>query len=172
MLLPCKALMVLAIAVLMIIPASLPASDVATVVFLVRHAEKAGSSADAPLSEAGRRRAELLARILRDAGIEHIHSTDYSRTRETARPMADQLGIHLAFFDPRELETFAASLKSAGGRHLVVGHSNTTPALVSLLGGEPGVEIDESGEYDRLYVVSIAPGGQVNSILLRYGQPF
>jgi len=158
--------------IFMIIPASLLASDTATVVLLLRHAERADSSSDSPLSEAGRQRADLLAGMLRDAGIEHIHSTDYSRTRETASPIADLLGIPIEFYDPRDLETFAANLKSEGGRHLVVGHSNTTPALTAMLGGEPGSEMDDSGEFDWLYLVSIAPGGEVNSVLLRYGESF
>ena len=38
-----------------------------------------------------------------------------------------------------------------GLRHLVVGHSNTTPPLVELFGGDAGPPIDEASEYDRLY---------------------
>ena len=44
-----------------------------------------------------------------------------------------------------------------------------TPELVGLLGGDAGAPIDEKVEYDRLYVVSIAPGEEVDTILLRYG---
>jgi hypothetical protein len=41
-------------------------------------------------------------------------------------------------------------LRRTGGRHLVVGPSTTTPAMVELLGGEPTAPIHEQGEFDRL----------------------
>ncbi len=110
--------------------------------------------------------------MLRDAGISHIYSTDYTRTRDTVVPIADLLELEIQVYDPYALEAFAEVLKRRGGKHLVVGHSNTTPTLVELLGGEPGTEIDEPGEYDRFYIVSIADDGAVNTTLLRYGQPF
>jgi len=49
----------------------------------------------------------------------------------------------------------AAKLKATPGRHLVVGHSNTTPQLTELLGGDGGEPIVEATEYDRLYVVKM-----------------
>lgn len=137
-------------------------------IFLVRHAEKTEASDDPALSEAGKLRAHELARVLRDAGIQHIYSTDYTRTRDTAAPLAALLKLELELYDPRELAEFAAKLKCRGSRQLVIGHSNTTPELVALLGGDPGEEIDESGEYDRLYIVSIDASG-VTSLLIRYG---
>lgn len=139
-----------------------------TVVFLVRHAERADASRDSELSEAGRQRASELARMLRNADIDNIHSTNYIRTRETAAPLAALLGLKPEFYDAAELAEFAQTLKLQGQRHLVVGHSNTTPELVSLLGGNPGTPIEESGEYDRLYVVTVTESG-VTSVLMRYG---
>ena len=59
-----------------------------------------------------------------------------------------------------------------GGRHLVVGHSNTVPELVALLGGDGGPPIDEAGEYDRLYVVTLTANGRVRSELRHYGVRF
>lgn len=147
------------------------ADGAALVVFLVRHAEKADSSADPPLTEAGHERAQRLARILRDAGIEHVHSSDYIRTRDTAAPLATHAGLAVASYDPGDLPAMAERLKAAGGRHLVVGHSNTTPPLVGLLGGEPGADIEEKHEYDRLYVVTVGKDGAVSTVLLRYGNP-
>ena len=146
-------------------------ADPALVVFLVRHAEKADSSADPPLTEAGHERAQRLARLLRDAGIEYVHSSDYIRTRDTAAPLAAHNGLKVALYDPGDLPAMAQRLKVAGGRHLVVGHSNTTPPLVGLLGGEPGPEIEEGHEYDRLYIVTVGADGAANTVLLRYGKP-
>jgi broad specificity phosphatase PhoE len=141
-------------------------------VFLVRHAEKMDASDDPHLSVAGHARAAALRELLRDAGLEHVHSTDYLRTRDTAAPTAEAHGLQVQYYDPQDLPAFAAHLRETRGRHLVVGHSNTTPALVELLGGRPGPEIDEDAEYDRLYVVTIGKDGAATSILLRYGVPY
>ena len=139
------------------------------VIFLVRHAEKADSGPDPRLTAAGHDRATRLAVTLGSAQIAYVHSSDYARTRDTAAPVAAALGLEVQLYDPRDLPGLAAQLRQTGGRHLVVGHSNTTPALVELLGAKPGVPIDEAGEYDRLYIVTIARDGTTDSALLRYG---
>ena len=148
-----------------------------SVIYLVRHAETAGDRAmdpsNPPLSEAGKARAVALTHALADAGLTSIHSTDLQRTRETAAPMAAATGLEVELYDPSDQSAIRAllgRLASDGGRHLIVGHSNTTPALVRMLGGDPLSPIAES-EYDRLYVVSIAASGEVLSTLLRYGAP-
>ena len=143
-----------------------------SVIFLVRHAEKVDSGADPQLSAAGQERASKLAKTLRNAQIEYVHSSDYVRTRDTAAPVAAALGLEVQLYDPRDLPRLAGQLRQTGGRHLVVGHSNTTPALAELLGAEPGAAIDEASEYDRLYVVTVARDGTTSSALLRYGNPY
>lgn len=143
------------------------------VVFLVRHAEKViTEDKDPELSEAGKERSDQLAATLKSSKIEHIHSSDVKRTRNTAKPVAEALEKEVKIYDPRKLKEFAESLKKEGGRHLVVGHSNTTPQLTELLGGEPGGEIEEKSEYDRLYMVTIGKDGTVSSALLRYGDAY
>lgn len=149
-----------------------PSNDSATptVVFLVRHAEKVeDGSSDPALTEQGVARSAALARLLADAGLDGIYSTDYVRTRETAGPVAEATGLAVESYDPGDLEAFAATLRAKPGRYLVSGHSNTTPSLVELLGGDPGGAIDEATEYDRLYVVVIHPGRPATTALLRYG---
>lgn len=141
----------------------------ALTVFLVRHAEKADKSRDPELSPEGEQRAELLAKMLADSSIEHIHSSEYKRTMNTAQAVADMLGLDIQTYDPRDLNALAEKLKKQGGKHLVVGHSNSTPSLVGLLGGDPGSPIDDASEYDRLYIVTVSGGGEVGSTLLRYG---
>jgi probable phosphoglycerate mutase len=149
-----------------------PGGQNATVIFLVRHAEKTRAASDPVLTEAGEARALLLAELLADEGIQHVHSTDYARTRLTAMPLADRLGIEVELYDPAALPAFAEALRERGGRHLVVGHSNTTTELVSLLGGEAGAPIDHNGENDRLYRVTAADSGEVTTELSRYGEPY
>jgi len=142
-----------------------------TIVIAVRHAERADDGAeraarDPALSEVGSDRARCLARTLEHAGVTRVFSTDYVRTRSTARPVAEALGLEVEGYDPRALGTFADVLRDAGGVVVVVGHSNTTPALVDALGGESVSPIDEH-EYDRLYTVFLGDGG-VRSTLTRY----
>ena len=143
-----------------------------TVVFLVRHAERLDDTSDSALSSAGRARAAELVHVLENAEIERVHSSDFIRTRDTAGPVATALGLEVQLYDTADLAALATRLTRDGGRHLVVGHSNTTPPLVELLGGAPGAPIDEAREYDRLYVVTIGDDGVVSTVLLRYGAPY
>ena len=138
-------------------------------VFLVRHAEKTAEPDDPTLTEAGKARAEALADRLEGEGITHIYSSDYLRTLETAAPLAGRLGIEIEIYDAGDLPGIAETLKATPGRLLVVGHSNTTPQLTELLGGDGGTPIEEVTEYDRLYVVTMGEGEPVKSYLTRYG---
>jgi len=142
------------------------------VVYLVRHAEKADDGTpDPPLSVAGQIRVQTLRAILADASLTRVHSTNLERTRETARPIAEDAGVDVSFYEPGDLEAFAHEVQESGGIHLVSGHSNTTPALVSALGGDPHGPIDEL-EYDRLYILVITADGPVVTTLLRFGEPY
>ena len=86
-----------------------------------------------------------------------------------AADLAARLGVAVDLYDPRDLPGMAAQLKADGGRHLVVGHSNTTGELTELLGGDGGTPIVEATEYDRLYVVTLSADGGASSTLLRFG---
>ncbi len=141
------------------------------VVYLVRHAEKqeppADTTDDPPLTTAGTARALLLAQMLADTGVGRVLSSDFTRTRDTAGPVAERLGLPVELYNARDMPAFAAELMATSGRVLVVGHSNTTPQLVELLGGTPGSPIAET-EYDRLYLVTRS-GGRVTTEQLRFG---
>jgi len=136
------------------------------VIFLVRHAEKVDESADPPLDDSGRARAEKLATLLAGAGIEHVLSSDYVRTLDTAAPLTKRLGLDTEPYDPRDLPAVAARILETPGRYLIVGHSNTTPKLAELLGGDPHGSISDE-EYDRLYILT-RHDGHTTTTLLRY----
>jgi broad specificity phosphatase PhoE len=146
----------------------------ASVVYLVRHAEKVDryltDPSDPPLTDAGRERAEALARTLADAGVTRILASDFRRTRATAAPLAAALGLEVELYDPGALTELLPRLTATPGRVLVVGHSNTTPRLAELLGGDPGPPIDEAGEYDRLYVLVLGEDGGATTVRLHYGE--
>ena len=149
-------------------PVESPLAAPESVFVLVRHAEKAAQSDDPPLTEEGLARAKSLAGMLRDVGVEKIYSSDYARTRDTAAPLASDLGLEVALYDSDQLAGLADMLLSSPGRYLVVGHSNTTPELAGLMGGEPGSPISDD-EYDRLYVLHHRPGAGTSTLLLRLG---
>ena len=154
-------------------------SQVTTTVIFVRHAEKALAPADDPgLSAAGKRRAAELARQLVDAdvvaGVDVIYSTPFRRTEETVQPVATALDIPITSYDAANTETIMDEIVKAhkGKIVLVVGHSNTVPALIGNMGASKKVpEIDEN-EYDNIYVVSIPWFGKTKTIRLRYGAPY
>lgn len=165
----------LALALATVLTACSPPGDAVqaeVVVFAVRHAEKVDASEDPPLSPAGIERANVLATTLRSARLTGILSSDYRRTRDTAAPLAARLGLKVELYDARNLDALARRLLTDGGRYLVVGHSNTTPQLVRLLGGDPVSPIEEASEYDRLYVLGIGRDRRVSSALVRYGAPY
>ena len=133
----------------------LSASESKTI-FLVRHAEKATDGSKNPhLTSLGQKRAAHIASLLEQQNIQSIFSTDYHRTQETAKPLANALKQEVKSYNPRDLQAFADELKLLKHNSLVVGHSNTTPQLVRFLGGNSHGEIDES-DYNRLYKLIIA----------------
>ena len=148
--------------------ASGPPAPPETTIYLVRHAEKQAGD-DPDLTVVGRARADILSRELQDAGLTEIWSTNTKRTIETAKPASNRTGLPVQIYDAGRQEAFARRLAGTPGNILVVGHSNTIPDLVGLLGGKPGTPIVEATEYDRLYVVTVTRG-RIRSELRRYGE--
>ncbi len=147
----------------------------ATVVVFVRHAEKdPGGGRDPALSEAGVARAQALARTLDGAGLDAAFATEFRRTRQTAAPAARAAGIEVqvrpaAGTDPA---AYGAALRDeiralpAGSTVLVVGHSNTIPALVQVFSGQSAADMPET-EYDR-YTVVVLGGEAARVVTSRY----
>lgn len=148
-----------------------------TVVLVVRHAEKSAPSGDVPLSAAGEERARALVSIGREAGVSAIITTQFQRTRQTGAALAAALGIASEVADvrgtvPEHAKAIADLVKGrhAGRTVLVVGHSNTVPAIVHALGGPKLPDIcDEI--YDDLFTVIVAADGPARVVHGRYGAP-
>lgn len=166
-------LKVLVLLVLAALP--LAAQRAPTTVILVRHAEKAATPAeDPPLTAAGRARARALATIARERKVTAIITTQFARTRETARPAAAALKI-----TPEVVNTVAggqdaqnvarAALAHAGGVVLVVGHSNTLPGIIAALGAPQPPPICDSS-YDNLYIVTVPASGPARVAHSHYGK--
>jgi phosphohistidine phosphatase SixA len=134
--------------------------DSMPMVILVRHAEKAAAPAGDPaLSDAGKARAAALVSTLAGAGVTAIITTEFTRTRETAAPLAARIGVTPQVVAARGMAgaahvaaTLTAIRSHTRGVVLVVGHSNTVPAIIAALGAARMRDLCES-DYDNLFVV-------------------
>jgi len=146
-------------------------------VFIVRHAEKASATdPDPSLSETGKARAVALAGALRDAQVTDILVTPRKRTRETAALVADarQLTEHVvplsANATEHAAEVAAAVREARGNAVLVVGHSNTVPAIIAALGGPKMPDLCDA-QYANLFIVRLPTRGDASLIRTQYGVP-
>jgi len=135
-----------------------------TMIYLVRHGEKALEGKDPELSALGRQRAQNIAAMLAKTGIAHVFATPTNRTRQTAQALAQERGLQVEEYDPRAPKALVEKVKALNGPVLVVGHSNTLTELVRLFGGQPGLDIADN-EYDRLYQLIPGPNAAVTTVL-------
>jgi len=135
-------------------------------VVLIRHAEPVASGDDPGLTSAGKKRALALARLLTDAGIKSVFTSDLRRTKDTAAPLATHLAIAPVVIADAPAAA-AAQIKAAADRVLVVGHTNTVPEIIKALGGPPDAEIQHT-EFDRLFVLQVPAAGAASLLSLRY----
>ncbi len=154
---------------------SLPTNALAqqnkTTYIFVRHAEKVTSdpkNRDPKLTVQGKDRANRLAYILKDMPVDQIYSTNYIRTKETAKPTAVSKNLEISLYDPRDLYNKEFIKKTKNHTVLIVGHSNTTPTFVNkVLNTKKYNSIDEK-DYGNLFIVTITENNQTNDMLLHY----
>jgi broad specificity phosphatase PhoE len=140
---------------------------------LVRHAERAETPAEDPgLTAAGQARASALVDVARRANVNAIITTQLLRTRNTAEPTAKALRITpevVPSGDPRHAQKVAAAVRThAGQTVLVVGHSNTIPAIIEALGAKDATAICEM-EYDKIFVVKVSADSSASVTRTTYG---
>ena len=144
------------------------------VVFLVRHAEKSleieGDSA--PLLHEGFDRARTLARILADAGIEELITTDALRSRQTGAPFAEVTGLKPQVMTRDDQVAFAGRLreKPDGKDRLIVGHTRNIPRILEALGVPGGgqMKLNADVDYDHMFVVQMYPNRPASMVRLRF----
>lgn len=148
-----------------------------TVVILVRHAEKASETeSDPTLSERGRARAEALRSTLRDARLTGVIVSERRRTHETAAPstpegvVPDTIPIRNGV--AAHVSAVAERIRNghAGGTVLVVGHSNTIPAVMTALGAGPLPDICDPA-YGNLFVMILEGEARPQVVRARFGAP-
>lgn len=143
-----------------------------TTVILVRHAEKASQEDDSPLTAAGTERAKELARVLAGVKVDAIYTTQFRRVQDTAAPTATAMGVTPIVRNTGS--TYATDLakhilkENRGQTVLVVGHSNTTIAVLKALGATDVASMPES-QFDNLFVLTDVEGAAPRLVALRYG---
>ena len=128
-----------------------PATLALDTIYIVRHAEKDRNpwwdqpplDRFRPLTETGQRRAALWMEHLRDKNIAAIYTSEATRTVHTGVPLAMDLGVPLLPGNGSVEEVnMAAFLRELTDEHredkavLVIGHSNTIPDLLKMLGAK------------------------------------
>lgn len=136
--------------------------------YLVRHAEKANASKDPALSACGQAQAGALATLLNEVQLPVLYHSGYQRTKQTAAASLKD-GRSLQQYDAKDLPALAKTLQSNGENALVVGHSNTTPQLATLLSKLPAPELGEE-DYGRVYQLTRA-GALWSLQILQLPQP-
>lgn len=123
--------------------------------YFVRHAEKAGTPAGDPaLTAIGQQRAIALCDSLRNKNVKKVFVSQFLRTQQTAQPTATVLQLSPVQYDALQpVDSLAARLRAVHGQNvLVVGHSNTIPALIQTLTGTVVGAIPEN-DYDNFFII-------------------
>jgi broad specificity phosphatase PhoE len=152
------------------------ATDAPLTVYVVRHAEKAAEpGSDPALSVEGQARAQALADSLKGAGVDAVIVTQFRRTATTGAVVAQAAKltpqvVPAAADVKTHAEAVAAAVRKqpAGSTVLVVGHSNTVPAIIAALGGPRMPDLCDA-EYDNLFVLTVPASGTPKFARSRYG---
>lgn len=147
-----------------------------SLVILVRHGEKAPVPGDdPPLSAAGQARAAALDSALAHLAPSTIVVSTRRRTVETAAVVQQRTGVtptvvSLEGGGAGHVQAVARAVRAARGTVLVVGHSNTIPAIVTALGGPRLPDLCDAS-YATLFLVqpSASADGQAVVVRAQYG---
>jgi len=150
------------------------ASAQPTLVVLVRHGEKQPAPADDPsLSEAGVARANALDAALAHSTPSTIVVSVRKRTVETAAVVQQRTGVTptVIGLDAQHVKNAAAAIMQAKGVVLVVGHSNTIPAIVNALAGTTLPDLCDASYATMFLVTPGTSGSKTQVVKAHYGAP-
>lgn len=171
-----KPLSVLSMACVLTTALAAPAGAMPDLVVIVRHAEKSAEvGSDPSLSPAGALRAQALAQALAGLRVNAVITTQYKRTRETAAPLAQALGLQSQVVETRKgdapghVQAVADAVRAQTGAVVVIGHSNTVTHLLAALGGPKLAELCETSFH---HVFVLQPAAQpLRWAQFSYGAP-
>lgn len=158
-----------------------------TVILLVRHAERDTTMSctppttdNPPLRADGQTRANVLAHVGEDTGLQAVYASEFCRTQQTVQPIADQEGLTVTVVNqysagsPDVLPLVnQVKTNNQGQKVLIAGHTDTVPLIIQEFGGGTIDPIDGT-EFDNLFVVTIFKWWFVKRtrvVRLKYGAP-
>jgi broad specificity phosphatase PhoE len=165
-----------ALGALLIVGLATELSAQPSTVILVRHAEKAATPANDPgLTPAGVQRAADLAAALSDARVSAVITTQLERAKATAKPLADAAKVTPVIV-PASSDMAAhvnavvaeVATHKPGDVVLVVGHSNTIPAIIAALGGPRMPDLCDA-QYSGLFLLQLRANGPPSFVRGKYG---
>ena len=140
-----------------------------TTYYFIRHAEKLRvdkTDRNPNLSSRGLKRAESWKEIFSNISFDAIYSTDYTRTRLTAKPTADSKNLPILIYNPRDMYSKAFQNQTKGKTILVVGHSNTTNVFANKVIGFDKYQGIKDNNNSNLYIVTLTDK-KASSVLLK-----
>jgi len=117
-------------------------------IHVMRHLNTPAGERDPDLTAQGADAAVRLDRWFIGKPVKAIYVSDFRRTRQTVGPLARRLGIVPRLYDPADTTGLVARIDAETGPVLIVGHSNTVPAIIAALGGTapPPLDHDDFGD--------------------------
>ena len=140
-----------------------------TTYYFIRHAEKLRvdkTERNPNLNLKGFKRAEAWKEVFSNISFDAIYSTDYTRTRLTAKPTADSKNLPILIYNPRDMYSKAFQNQTKGKTILVVGHSNTTNVFANKVIGFDKYQGIKDNNNSNLYIVTLTDK-KASSVLLK-----
>ena len=86
-------------------------------------------------------------KLLEQQKIDAIYSTNFNRTRNTVKPLADAKGVSIQIYGQEP------DLSRLTGTVVICGHSNTIPALANKLLGKEQFKNFEDSDYGNILII-------------------
>ena len=137
-----------------------------TILYLIRHGEKADQSTDPELSPAGIARAAKWATYFEEIPIDKFYTTNYKRTQQTCAPIATSKKREIQVYKPEEMDLKKLIENNSGKTIMIVGHSNSIPKHINQLLGSATHETIPDSEFGRLYIVT-SNNGKITAELIQ-----
>lgn len=142
-------------------------SEKTTTYYLIRHSEKNTTDKtdrNPNLNEKGLKRAINWATYFKNIPLDAVYSTNYNRTRQTAKPTAESKKLEVLNYNTNKLYDSVFQQKTKGKTVLIVGHSNTSPSFANKILGKKKYENMSEKDNSSLFIVSISGDKKTSTI--------
>ena len=105
-----------------------------------------------------------------DSEIAAIYATQYKRTQQTVKPLADKLRLPVTQVEAKKTADLVKQIRAqnTGQVIFIAGHNNTVPEIIAAMGG-PQLPIIPETEYDNLYILIVESDGSAKLVKMKYG---